>query len=1064
MRAPPCAVPFHLVAAHDSASSLDRALRLGIAAISAPANGFRRCSCVTLALGVHFASSAQRTSVPGAFPPPEDTVLRLLTVAVALCLAIPADAAYFGKNKVQYKKFDWNVLETPHFEIVFYTGADVVVHDAARMAERTYERLSAVLGHRFEKRIPLILYASHSDFQQTNITDSFIDLGTGGITELVRRRVFLPFTGSYAELEHVLEHELVHAFQIDILFDPDAADAMSPFSYSPPLWVMEGMAEHLSRGPGDSFTEMWVRDACLAGNLPTIQQLGWTNDIRVYRIGQSVWDFYAQELGAEKIGDLLRAIRDRKSLERGFEDVTKTTLTEFSERWAMAMRRRHLPGIVDRQTTREFAKAVVTRRDAEAWLLAAPNVSPDGTQLAYISDQNLTRDLWVRSLDGTAPPRRLVQGDMSGDFEALRFFSASGAWSPDGRTLAFAAKTGGQDALYLVDVATGSVQAKLAFGLDEVQTATFSPDGSEIVFVGLDDGQSDLYRVRRDGRDLRRLTHDRYAERDPQWSPDGGRIAFVTDAGAETDFASLCFGRMHLAIFDLASGTSRDVTPFATGKAISPAWSGDGESLAFVSDRDGTSNIYVLHVPTGQVFRLTDTTTGVTGILPTSSALSWARGSDRIVFSAFCEAGWDLFQIEHPSKDLRPVDGEPAEFIAVAAAGVAPATIAAAEAEATEFAAAMAAEIAAGIATAHPEGAAAVPAAAADSFRLRDYRPRLAPDLSSVGGVASFEAGFGGQSQLQFSDLLGNHHLGVGLGIYGSLKDSDLYLSYLNRSGRIAWSVSGFQFRKRYGVLGSRNSVEIEHQTYRGVQAAAIRPFDRFSRLEATMQVAGVAGRFFLGETASEANTDPLIREVRTFAGPGLAYVFDSAMWGMTGPIKGRRLRLSMDTAVGQIHYATFEADLRQYWNLRKWYTVAGRFYAATSHGSTPQTLYLGGSSTLRGFDYGALVGNHAMLASLEFRFPLVRHLALGWPLPLEMGHIQGVLFGDAGTAWDEDAFLTSRAVRGERVGRAPQASAGLGVRVGLGALVLKMDWARRWDTGAGVASNGTNVALGYDF
>jgi outer membrane protein insertion porin family len=187
-------------------------------------------------------------------------------------------------------------------------------------------------------------------------------------------------------------------------------------------------------------------------------------------------------------------------------------------------------------------------------------------------------------------------------------------------------------------------------------------------------------------------------------------------------------------------------------------------------------------------------------------------------------------------------------------------------------------------------------------------------------------------------------------------------------------------------------------------------------------------------------------------------------MWGMTGPIKGRRMRVSMDGAVGQIRYATLEADLRQYWNIRKWYVVAARLYAATSHGSTPQTMYLGGAATLRGYDYGDLVGNHALLGSVEFRFPLVRRLSLGWPLPLEFGNIQGVLFADAGTAWDGDYFRTSRAVRNNIAGRAPQAAAGLGVRVGLGNLVLKFDWAQRWDTGTGVGSPGSNVALGFDF
>src|SRR5262249_43148734 len=195
---------------------------------------------------------------------------------------------------------------------------------------------------------------------------------------------------------------------------------------------------------------------------------------------------------------------------------------------------------------------------------------------------------------------------------------------------------------------------------------------------------------------------------------------------------------------------------------------------------------------------------------------------------------------------------------------------------------------------------ASAPAPAADKpdstqFHLRKYRPHLSPDLSSVGGVASYEAGFGGQSQVQFSDLLGDHNVAVGLGIYGSLRDSDLYLSYLNRKHRTAWSVTGFQFRKRYGVVGSTRQLDLERQTYRGMQISAMHPFNRFSRLEASVQYAGVAGRFFLGQTAAEAAADPRIHSVRSFVGPGIAYVFDSSVWGMTGPIKGRRMRLSVD-------------------------------------------------------------------------------------------------------------------------------------------------------------------------
>jgi len=351
-----------------------------------------------------------------------------------------------------------------------------------------------------------------------------------------------------------------------------------------------------------------------------------------------------------------------------------------------------------------------------------------------------------------------------------------------------------------------------------------------------------------------------------------------------------------------------------------------------------------------------------------------------------------------------------------------------------------------------------------EGFRVRDYKAKLSPDLSSLGGVVGYDAGIAGQSRLQFSDLLGNHTLTVGLGIYGSIKESDLYLSWLDRSGRLNYSLSAFQFRRRYGILGRGFDVSSSPQTYRGVQIAAMRPFDRFRRIEASLRVAGVQGRFFLGETVDQAANDPSIESMRTFLGPGIAYVVDSAMWGYTGPIKGRRMRLSLEGGIGQIQYATLEADIRQYWNIDRWYTFATRLYASTSHGPSPQTVYLGGAQSLRGYDYGTLIGTNAFLGSVEFRFPMLRHLALGWPLPLEFGQVQGVLFADAATAWDDQLFVTSRALTGMRSGRRGLISSGLGVRLNLGAIVLKVDWAQLYDTGTGRRSAGSSVALGTDF
>ncbi|MGD2135204.1 MAG: hypothetical protein PVF27_03545, partial [Gemmatimonadales bacterium] len=138
----------------------------------------------------------------------------LLTVALSLWWTAPATAQYFGQNNVQYRHLDFSVIETEHFDVLYHEGERAAALDAARMAERAYARLSRILDHEYRERQPIILFASHTQFQQNNISP--VGEGTGGFTEYFRHRILLPFTGSYKEFEHVLQHEIAHQFQIDV--------------------------------------------------------------------------------------------------------------------------------------------------------------------------------------------------------------------------------------------------------------------------------------------------------------------------------------------------------------------------------------------------------------------------------------------------------------------------------------------------------------------------------------------------------------------------------------------------------------------------------------------------------------------------------------------------------------------------------------------------------------------------------------------------------------------------------------------------------------------------------
>src|SRR5512132_2132421 len=184
-----------------------------------------------------------------------------LTLATLGAAARPVRAqGYFGQNQVQYDHFDWHVLETEHFLVHYYPAEREAAVDAARMAERSYARLSRVLDHQFREKKPIMLFSSRTDFGQNNVTGDLGE-GTGGVTEAMRHRMLLNFTGDYRSCEHVLAHEMVHAFQYDICARGKAGNGLQTLvQFLPPLWFAEGMAEYLSLGPNSALTTAWMRD------------------------------------------------------------------------------------------------------------------------------------------------------------------------------------------------------------------------------------------------------------------------------------------------------------------------------------------------------------------------------------------------------------------------------------------------------------------------------------------------------------------------------------------------------------------------------------------------------------------------------------------------------------------------------------------------------------------------------------------------------------------------------------------------------------------------------------
>ncbi|MGH7726273.1 MAG: BamA/TamA family outer membrane protein [Candidatus Eiseniibacteriota bacterium] len=574
---------------------------------------------------------------------------RFLTAAwrilVALVLlgagAVAAQAQGFGKNKVQYRTFEWKIISSPHFDIYYYEGGDSLAIRALDLCEKANIKLTRDLGHILTKKIPIILYVSHNDFAQTNVTLDFLDEGTGGFTELLKNRVVLPFPGSYEEFRHVLVHELVHAFMFDMIYSGGLPSFITRQNIvDVPLWFAEGLAEWVSLG-WEPNADMFLRDGTIGGYLPPIQYNG---GYLVYKQGQAAMKFLTERYGPERIRDLLQKTKYYRSFYRAFEVTLGTSVEKFDQDFQAWCKRMYWPSVAKRGSPEEFARRLTDHRRDRSNLNMAAAVTPLGDRVAYISDKSNYTDIYVlSSLDGRVL-KRVIRGDSNRQFESVPSFRSSLSWSSDGKRLAFVAESQSRDVIYVVDVENeGKILREHRFDFDAVAYPTFSAVDERIVFAGVRDGRSDLYIVDVVGN-LTRLTDDSWDEKEPTWSPDGKHVAFASDRSHPLILTAMRppggYGEYAIFELELASKTVKKLVD-TSGDDSNPAYAPDGKSLAFVSDRGGSRNAYLFDPEESKILQLTDLIGGI-------YSTSWSRDNDRVVFSAFNEGGWDIFVAKEP--------------------------------------------------------------------------------------------------------------------------------------------------------------------------------------------------------------------------------------------------------------------------------------------------------------------------------------------------------------------------------------------------------------------------------
>ncbi|MFV1986515.1 MAG: BamA/TamA family outer membrane protein [Gemmatimonadota bacterium] len=1005
---------------------------------------------------------------------------------------------YFGRNKVVYRSFDFKVLKTEHFDIYYYDDEAEAAQMAARMAERWYARLSRVLNHEFRRAQPIILYADHTDFEQTNATPQQIDESTGGFTEILKRRVVLPLAGTIAESDQVLGHELVHAFQFDMTGQgPSATGVDIPGAIRLPLWFIEGMAEYLSIGPIHPFTTMWMRDALdLEEGFPTIPDLR-NPKYFPYRYGHAMWSYIAGNFGDDKIGRILILAGQTGSALGAMEAVLEVPIMDLSERWANDLEAYFAGARTETESPDAFGRRVIyEREEGDGSLNLGPSISPDGSKLMYTSERDLFAvEMFLADARTGEVIRRMTRTSVDPHFESLQWINSSGEWHPDGRHFVVAGVNKGSSIISVIDTENGNIVREVKLrGVGDAFTPTWSPDGEQVAFSAMSGGFLDLYIVDLESETLVRLTADPYADLQPMWSPDGRYLAFSTDRFT-TNLQQLVGGGYELALYDIETGEIESLPSFTDQKHnLNPQWSPDGRNLYFVSDHDGIANVYRLDMETREQYLVTNVWTGISGLTSTSPAISVARASGDVAF-AVNKGGPFNFEI-YVMDDPEVLAGVPApdRLVEVDASIIPPR-----ERVSTDHLALLQ----------NPRLGLADPI----TFDKQPYRSKLQLDYVSqptlAFGASSFGVFFAGGASLFFSDLLGDKTLQAVLSVntaYGDfVRSTAMLVGYEDRSAR--WNLAAVagqvpfvtrQFQFFSGDIDGRRVDIFRELRYfqinRQVTGIVSYPLNRTSRFDfllgaSQLDFAATTKDFGFDSTTGELLIDqstdlPRCTEEQVLfvncapspiylASGGAAFIYDSSIFGGTSPILGQRIRLSADPAFGSINFVSVTGDVRKYLRFAP-FTLAGRGLHVGRYGSGGQDprlgrLYLGVPSLVRGYASGSLrisectspggatgfftcpefdelLGSRLAVANVELRLPLIGGIGVihapGVP-PIEVG-----AFYDMGKAWTTDAdlscFISETCTFGDRPWKR---SAGMFSRLNLfGFMIVELDFVRPFD------------------
>mgnify|MGYP006280901095 CR=1 FL=1 len=464
-------------------------------------------------------------------------MMRIWTTFLLLAAATQLSAQFyngmqmnFGKNRVQYNNRYWKYYRFERFDVYSYeNGTDLSLY-VADFVQKELELIERFFDYEIERRLIFLTYNKLSDFRQSNIglVSENDEYNIGGTTQIIQNKVFVYFTGDHVDFERQIRAAIAEVLLQEMMFGDGLRDNLtSKTIINLPEWYLEGLISFVSN-PWDYELENRVKDGIVSGKYRKFVNL---QDKDARYAGHSFWKYVADTYGASIIPQILYITKINKNAESGFLYVLGSKLKELSVDWTAYYLGLYTSGDESSQLPQQ---GKILKRPHKKRVYQNIRISPDGTHVAYVTNQEGQYKIWIHT-EGERRKNRIYKRGHK--LEQINDYSFPVlAWHPSSEILGFVTEEEGLLKIHFYNLKTDEITTRNLLYFEKILDMSFSPDATKLVLSAVVDGQTDIWVFDIASSTNERITSDLADDYHPRFINQMEEISFVSNRRLDTLF------------------------------------------------------------------------------------------------------------------------------------------------------------------------------------------------------------------------------------------------------------------------------------------------------------------------------------------------------------------------------------------------------------------------------------------------------------------------------------------------------------------------------------------------